>query len=176
MVNEEDIKAALAEIETSKDPNYRNIARKFKLTYITLLRRAKGFTRSRADFQSKINQNLNNMQKRILIKQINRFTDQGIPPTSKMVKNFAEKIIGRKVEKNWVSNFVKRHSSELKSLYLRNIENLRVKGKFGPIYKLFFNLVKCFFALRYYTLREIIANINFFLITSSHLQKQYYGL
>jgi len=50
MVNEEDIKAALAEIETSKDPNYRNITRKFKLTYTTLLRHAKGFTRSRVDF------------------------------------------------------------------------------------------------------------------------------
>ncbi|PMD21401.1 hypothetical protein NA56DRAFT_658969 [Hyaloscypha hepaticicola] len=37
MVNEEDIKAALAEIELSEDPNYREIARKFKLTHITLL-------------------------------------------------------------------------------------------------------------------------------------------
>jgi hypothetical protein len=50
MVNEEDMKAALAEIELSEDPNYRDIARKYKLTYITLLRRAKGLTRSRADF------------------------------------------------------------------------------------------------------------------------------
>ena len=50
MVNEEDIKVALAKIKTSKDPNYRDIARKFKLTYITLLRHAKGFTRSRVDF------------------------------------------------------------------------------------------------------------------------------
>jgi hypothetical protein len=55
MINEEDIKAALAEIETSEDPNYRNIARKFKLIYITLLQHVKSFTRSRADFQSKIN-------------------------------------------------------------------------------------------------------------------------
>jgi hypothetical protein len=68
------------------------------------------------------------MQKRILIKQINRFTDRGIPPTSKMVKNFAKEIIGRKVGKNWVSDFVKRHSSKLKSLYLYNIKNLYIKG------------------------------------------------
>ena len=40
MVNEEDIKQALAKIETSKDPNYRAIATKYKLTYTTLLRRA----------------------------------------------------------------------------------------------------------------------------------------
>jgi len=37
MVNEEDIKAALAKIEISKDPNYRDIARKFKFIYIILL-------------------------------------------------------------------------------------------------------------------------------------------
>ena len=168
MVNEEDMKAALAEIELSKDPNYREIARRFNLTYTTLLQRAKGMTRSRAEFQSEINQNLNDIQECILIKQINRLTDRGIPPISRMVKNFAEEMIGREVGKNWVSDFCKRHSSELKSLYLCNIENLYIKGEFGPIYKLFFDLVECFFALRYCTLREIIANINSFLVMSSH--------
>ncbi len=100
MVNEEDMKAALAEIELSKDPNYREIARRFNLTHTTLLRRAKGMTRSRTEFQSEINQNLNDAQERILIKQINRLTDRGIPPTSRMVKNFAEEMIGREVGKN----------------------------------------------------------------------------
>jgi uncharacterized protein YjaZ len=85
-----------------------------------------------------------------------------------MVKNFAEEMIGREVGKNWVSDFYKRHLSELKSLYLRNIENLRVKGEFRLIYKLFYDLVKCFFALLYYTSREIIANIYFTLVTASH--------
>jgi hypothetical protein len=42
IVNEEDMKAALAEIEISKDPNYREIARNYKLTYTMLLQRAKG--------------------------------------------------------------------------------------------------------------------------------------
>jgi hypothetical protein len=37
MVNEEDIKQALAEIESFKDPNYRAITKKYKLTYTTLL-------------------------------------------------------------------------------------------------------------------------------------------
>jgi hemerythrin len=168
MVNEEDMKAALAEIELSEDPNYREIARKHKLTHTTLLRRAKGLTRSRAEFQSEINQNLNDAQERILIKQINRLTDRDIPPTSKMVKNFAEEMIGREVGKNWVSDFCKRHSSELKSLYLRNIENLRVKSEFGPIYKLFYDLVECFFALLYCTSRETIANTYSSLVTTSY--------
>jgi hypothetical protein len=40
MVNEEDMKQALAEIETSDAPNYRAIAKKYKLTYTMLIRRA----------------------------------------------------------------------------------------------------------------------------------------
>jgi hypothetical protein len=55
MVNEEDIKATLAEIELLEDPNYCEIACIFNLMHTTLLRRAKGMTRSRAEFQSKIN-------------------------------------------------------------------------------------------------------------------------
>jgi hypothetical protein len=50
IVNEEDIKAALAKIEISEDLNYRDIACKFKLMYITLLRYTKDLTCSRADF------------------------------------------------------------------------------------------------------------------------------
>jgi hypothetical protein len=40
IVNEEDIKQALAEIKTFKDFNYRAIAIKYKLTYTTLLQYA----------------------------------------------------------------------------------------------------------------------------------------
>ena len=80
----------------------------------------------------------------------------------------AEEMIGRAVGKNWVSNFCRRHQSELKSLYLRNIENLRVKGEYGPIYKLFYDLVKCFFALLYYTLRELVTDAYLTLVILSY--------
>jgi hypothetical protein len=50
IVNEEDIKAALVKIEMLKDPNYYNIAYKFKLIYITLLRYTKSFIYSRVNF------------------------------------------------------------------------------------------------------------------------------
>jgi hypothetical protein len=54
MVNEEDMRQALAEIETSEDPNYTAIAKKHKLTPLTLIRRAQGKTTSREEFQSQI--------------------------------------------------------------------------------------------------------------------------
>ena len=50
MVNEEDMKKALAEIEASKDPNYTAIAKKYKLTPSTVLRRVQGKTTSREEF------------------------------------------------------------------------------------------------------------------------------
>jgi hypothetical protein len=45
------------------------------------------------------------------------------------VKNLAEEIIGGEVNKNWTAYCVKRHNSYLKSLYLRNIDNLRMKSE-----------------------------------------------
>jgi len=50
MVNEDDMKKALAEIESSKAPDYAIIARKYGLTRSTLSRRARGKTTSRAEF------------------------------------------------------------------------------------------------------------------------------
>ena len=70
-----------------------------------------------------------------------------MPPSSQMVKNFAEEIIGHTVSKNWAGDFCKRHQSVLKSLYLRNIDNQRVKGEYAPAYKLFFTLVILILAL-----------------------------
>jgi hypothetical protein len=101
------------------------------LTPSTLIRRAQGKITSREEFNSQTLQCLTNAQERVLI---NRLTECGIPPTSQMVKNFAEEMIGRAVGKNWVGQFCRRHQSELKSLYLRNIDNLRVKGEYGPTY------------------------------------------
>ena len=91
-----------------------------------------------------------------------------------MVKNFAEEMIGRSVGMNWVSDFCRRHQSELKSLYLRNIEHLRVKGEYGPTYKLFYDLVKCFFALLSCTTCKTLANACFTLVTPSRRRQSNY--
>jgi ribosomal protein S24E len=167
-VNEEDMRKALAEIESSEAPDYAIIARKYGLMRSTLSRRARGQTTSRTEFQSQIHQCLTNAQERVLINQINRLTGRGIPPTSQMVKNFAEEMIGYTVGKNWVSQFCRRYQSELKSLYLYNIENQYIKGEYGPIYKLFFDLVKYPFVLLYYISRELPTNICPTLVTSSY--------
>jgi hypothetical protein len=147
MTNEEAMKKALAELESSSKPNYTEIAEKYKIGRHALSRRHQGQTTSRRDFFSNHRQCLTDIQEELLVDQINRLTDRGIPPTSQMVKNFAEEIIGRVVGKNWTGDFVKRHQAVLKSLYLRNIDNQRVKGQYAPTYRLFFTLVLLFLLL-----------------------------
>ena len=40
---------------------------------------------------------------------------------------------------------MKRHEEELKSLYLKSIDNKRIKGEYTPVYELFYKLVEFFF-------------------------------
>lgn len=151
MATKGDMDKALAKADTYDEPNYAEIARKHGVEQSTLSWRHRGKTTSREQFQSKRHQCLMDAQERVLIDQINRLTDYRLPPTSQMVRNFAEEIIGHAIGKNWTSNFCRWHKSKLKSLYLRNIDNLYVKSEYGPSYKLFYDLVECFFAFLYYT-------------------------
>ena len=100
MVDEQRMKAALAAIDARGVANYRKIAKEYELVHTTVMRRWKGQTRSRAQFQSEVNQNLTNEQEQLLVKQINNLTARSIPPISQIVKNFAEEMIGRAIGKN----------------------------------------------------------------------------
>ena len=66
-------------------------------------------------------------------------------PTSQIVKNLVEEMRGKLVNKNWVGQFVKRHGIRLKSIYLRNIDNLRASAEYAPMFQLFFNVISIFF-------------------------------
>ena len=141
MVNEDNMKNALDALDAQLLPNYTQIALKFGLQRTTLMRRHKGICDSRAQATSQYHKLLTDTQEEVLITQINKLTARGLPPTSHIVKNLAEEIVGREVNKNWTAHFVKRHSSRLKSLYLRNIDNLRMKSEYGPHIQYFFDLV-----------------------------------
>ncbi len=100
MAHEQAMKAALAELEASSKPNYTEIAEKYKLGCHALSQCHQGKTTSRVDYFSNQRQCLTNIQEEILIDQISCLTNQGMPLTSQMVKNFAEEIIGCAVGKN----------------------------------------------------------------------------
>jgi Tc5 transposase DNA-binding domain len=122
-------------------PIYRPIARKYSVDHTTLSRRFKGEQVSRAIASSDIRQRLSREQEETFIRYINKLSDKGLLPTSHIVKNLAEEIIKDKVGKNWVGDFVKRYKERLKSLYLRNIDRIRTKAEYAPLFKQFYDMV-----------------------------------
>ena len=140
-INEEVMQSAIVECNKVLLPNYTEIARKFKLDRRTLARRHQGQTVSRAEANSEYRQCLTNAQEEALISQINKLTKRNLPPTSQIVKNLAEEICGREVNKNWTANFVRRRGNRLRSAYLRNIDNERAKSEYYPNIAYFFDIV-----------------------------------
>jgi hypothetical protein len=141
------IELALADLASQLKPNYSATARKHSVERTTLAKRHRGQTLSIQGASSEYRQRLTYAQEEALIKQINRLTDRSIPPTSQMVRNLAEELAGSSVGKNWTSDFVRRHRDRLKSLYLRNMDQLRTKSEYAPLFKQFYDLVEyiCYF-------------------------------
>ena len=82
-----------------------------------------------------------------MIHLIISLTDRGLPPTSRIIRNLAEELLGGPVGKNWTGDFIKRHKDRLKSLYLRNIDSQRHKAEYKPSFKQFYDLVVQFLAV-----------------------------
>ena len=138
---DERMELALASLKAQEKPNCSRTALEFNLSKSALSRRSKGETTSRTLANSKYRQCLSNTQEDILVSHIKWLTDRRLPPTSQMVRNMAEEIIGDTVGKNWVSDFVHRRKNVLVAKYLRNIDNSRVKGEFKGRIEEFYQLV-----------------------------------
>lgn len=136
------IAAAIAAIRSGEIKDYSKAAAKFNVDRTTISKRIRGLTKSRKDADSFWRQCLTNAQEETLIAHINKLTDRGMPLTSSIVQNLAEEIRGAKVGKNWTGQFIRRHKNRLTSLYLRNIDNLRVAAEYALMFMLFFALVK----------------------------------
>jgi len=175
MVNEQDMKKALDALNAQLIPNYTQTGLKYGIDRITLMRRYKGLCTSRQEATSLYHKLLTDVQEELLIDQINKLTIRGLPPTSHIVRNLAEEIIGREVNKNWTAHFVKRHSSRLKSLYLRNIDNLRMKSEYGPHIQYFFDLVTFHFSIISSFVNKIANITPLYLVEPGNRKIQYYS-
>ena len=80
--NEARIELALADLSNQTKPNLMGTAKKYGLVESTLRRRFQKKTLSRAAATSEYRKNLTFAQEEVLIGQINRLTDRGLPPTS----------------------------------------------------------------------------------------------
>ena len=78
-------------MESQEKPNVNATAKKHGCKQSTLQRRWTGVTGSRADYEES-RRFLNNQQVKTLIKEINRLSERGTPPTVAMVRTFAGNI------------------------------------------------------------------------------------
>ena len=138
------IDAAVSAIQRGEYTDYSTAAKAYGASRTAVSRRVRGLTTSRREANSFWHQCLTIEQEEVLIARINELSDRAMPPTSHIVRNLAQEIRGSPVEKNWVGQFVKRHGIRLKSLYLRNIDNLRAGAEYAPMFQLFFSVVSCF--------------------------------
>jgi Tc5 transposase DNA-binding domain len=135
------LEAALASLALSDTVNYAQTARDHGVDPTTLRRRHQGkqVSRHAAAFQSK--SLLTDAQEQALISHIKRLTERGIPPTPSMVRNFATDIGKVRPGKNWVYEFVNRHSKVLDSRYLKGFDFNRKHADQFESYKEYFELV-----------------------------------
>jgi hypothetical protein len=135
------IPEAIADLESQKCPNIKATPEKYDVERKTLENRWKGKSVSHEEASSTYRQCLTSSQERALVQLINRLTDRNMPPITAIVKNLAEEIRGCAIGKNWTASFVDCHKHELKCLYLKSIDNKRIKGEYDPAYELFYKLV-----------------------------------
>jgi len=119
--------AALAELRVSNAPNIAAAARRHGVDRSSLSRRFRKKTTSRAD-KVESDRLLNNQQEQQLISWIRRQCELCLPPTPRIVCNFAAQLAGRQPQKNWCSRFVKRHKDSLDSRYLNTLDLARHKA------------------------------------------------
>ena len=135
------IDTAVAHLKAQKKPNYAAAARAYEVEPTTLRRRFLRLASSRARATSENHQCLNNVQEDTLLRYIDRLTDKHIPPTTQIIKNLAEEILGGPVGKNWPARFIQRHKNRICSIYLRPLDRARVSSENANVFEHFYCLV-----------------------------------
>jgi hypothetical protein len=136
------IQEAIADLESQSHVNYAATVRKWGVERTTLAKRHKGQTGTREDATSDVHRRLTDVQEQVLITHINKLSDRGLPLTLQIVKNIAEEIVRKELSPNQVSQFIQRHQDQLKSVYLRAIDNKRKITDNSHHFQHFFNTVR----------------------------------
>jgi len=135
------IALAIEDLTNQTVPNLASTAAKFQLDRMTLSRRYKGTQQSYRVARSESQQCLSIAQEEALIGYINSLTERSMPPTSQIVHNLAEEICRRPINKNWVGGFIRRYQDRIHSIYLRTMDNKRVKADNPQGLETFYKLV-----------------------------------
>lgn len=125
MVNIEAISKAIDDLNSQKTPNVRATAEKYNIARSTLQDRFNGKSVSYSEARSRSTMLLTNAQESVLTNHINELSARGLHVTPQLLENLVVEIIRRPIGERWVERFCKRHGTELKSIYLRSIDQAR---------------------------------------------------
>ena len=137
------IEAALEAIESldvGEKINYSKIAREFGCSNVTLARRHKRVSTS-PSIRYGNRQALHPQQEQELTQYIKGLCAQGLPPTRALIRNFGSTIAKRRLGKNWIDRFVKRHQMELITRWSTGIDRSRHIADSISKYDLYFKLL-----------------------------------
>src|SRR5450432_878527 len=118
LTNDARLDLALADLSKQANPNFLGTAKKFQVHRTTLQRRFQGVQQSRQVASAENHQCLSLAQEKTLIRFINQLTERSMPPTSQIVKNVAEELCERPINKNWVGGFTRRYKDQLHAGYI----------------------------------------------------------
>ncbi|KAF1922305.1 uncharacterized protein M421DRAFT_78828, partial [Didymella exigua CBS 183.55] len=85
--------------------SYQEVADAINASRLTVLRRARGVTTSRADAYQQL-QKLTTEQEYELAAYIKELTERHLAPTRQMIQNFASELAHESVGDTWVSDFL----------------------------------------------------------------------
>lgn len=94
------IELTIDTLNSQKELDFRAAAIEYKVDHSTLMRQFNGKYLSRAAATSIYHQNLTDVKENTLIDYINSLTDHFIPSTPQIVRNLAEELISRPINKN----------------------------------------------------------------------------
>ncbi|KAF7571238.1 HTH-Tnp-Tc5 domain containing protein [Pyrenophora tritici-repentis] len=107
--------------------SYTKVAAQFGVSRHTLARQHQGKCFSHAT--KSLNQQLLSQQQELdLVNHIRQLTEEGLPPSRRMLQNFCTSIAKKPASLRWVSRFLQRHKDELKSHHGKGKDRLRHKA------------------------------------------------
>jgi hypothetical protein len=134
------IDAAIAALRASDAPNISATAREFGIDRSRLSKLFNGVRTVRDTYITSM-RFLSPEQDKRLLDIVVKLTRDGLPPTPKMVRQFALDISGKMPGKNWPKAWLDSHKEHMKNGYLRGFDLARKKADSLYQYRAYFELV-----------------------------------
>jgi hypothetical protein len=133
--------AAINSRKPGENFTYQSIADQYGVNRITLSQRHRGCQGSRR--AEGINRRaLSPQQELELCKYIEDLTSKGLPPTRKMIQNFASQIAPEPVGEHWVTRFLHQNRKHLVSKWTASMDCNRHQADSKYSYNLYFDLLQ----------------------------------